>query len=133
MADEQRISVSRDALRAELAEMELRLRIFMSEQLAHKADASQVRENTSALRAITRGEFSPAHRLAIEAIISEQSAAKTDEGWTARERVIGVVALFIAVLGLALSTYVGLAAASNKATPSAPNAPAAAKVVPWEG
>lgn len=122
MADEPRISVSRDALRAELAEMELRLRIFLGEQLAHKADASQVRENTSSLRAINRGEFSPAHKLAIEAIISQQATAKTDLGWTTRERFIGVVALFIAVLGLALSTYVGLAAASNRGAQEAPPA-----------
>jgi hypothetical protein len=109
------ITVSRSDLRADLAEMELRLRIYFDDQLKNKADRADVLENTGILRAINRGEFSPAHERAVEEIVVTTLAEKSDKGWTARERIFMVVGILVAVISLALSAYVSLAAAQTPA------------------
>ncbi len=91
------VTVSRDALRADLAEMELRLRVYFDDQLRHKADMSVVAEHALALDRLGRGEFTKAQTQAIEGIIALTFTEKTDRGWTTRERYFGVLTIFVAL------------------------------------
>jgi hypothetical protein len=102
-----RITVSRDALRADLAEMELRLRVYFDEQLRHKADAATVATNTLLLGQFSRGEFTPAQVASIQTIAEKAMDERTGRSWTARERATGIAALLVMVLSLAASIYFG--------------------------
>lgn len=115
-----RISVSRDALRADLAEMELRLRVYFDDQLRHKQDSAPFIELALKVDALDRGDFSEVHRRALTEFIESTQRVRQDRGWTARERIIGVVAIIVAVVSLGLSLYVGLAAAGRAATDPTP-------------
>jgi len=103
--DNPRITVSRDALRADLAEMELRLRVYFDEQLKHKADSAQVDANTRQLQDLRRGDFSPAFRRTVEEIAIDAITERTDAGWTSRQRTIAVVAIFVAIFSLLTTIY----------------------------
>lgn len=115
MADEttpNRINVSRDALRADLAEMELRLRVYFDNQLQHKADKSElaglivrVNDLEKSRQARDRGDFTHAQSRAIASLAQEQADLRTDRGWTSRERAFAVVGLFITLSALALSAF----------------------------
>jgi len=119
--DNPRITVSRDALRADLAEMELRLRVYFDEQLKHKADASTVAANSQQLQDLRRGDFSPAFRRTIEEIAIDAMNERTDAGWTSRQRLIAVVAICVAVLSLLTTLY-----AVTHASPKLPTKASAA-------
>lgn len=107
-----RLSLSEERLRAALAEMELRLRIYFDEQLKHKADQSQVLLNTALLSSIDRGEFSPSHRRALAEFIDEHMSEKRDEGWTATQRIMGVVGICFVIFSFTLSFYVAVGKAA---------------------
>lgn len=112
MAEEPaRLTVSREALRADLAEMELRLRIYFDEQLKHKADAAPVAELALKLDALDRGDFTQVHRRALTEFVESVTQRRIDRGWTARERIFGAVAILVAVLSLVFSVYTGVTAA----------------------
>ena len=107
------ITVSRDALRAEMAEMELRLMNAIRVELASKANVSDV----SALRATVevlmaarirddRGEFTPAQTASMRAIVGEVTTSRSDEGWTRRERFFGSLTAFVISATLVLSMVV---------------------------
>lgn len=102
MADE-RITVSRDALRADLAEMELRLRIFLEDRLNHKADQIDVTELALKLDKFEQGEFTVAQTRSIEEVINGRMSSKDDKSWTNRERIMGVVSLLTAISMLIIS------------------------------
>lgn len=110
--DQQRISVSHSLLRAELAEMELRLRIYFDEQLKHKADAAPFLVLSAKVEALDRGDFTPVHRRALIELIEQQGAVATDKQWTSRERIFGAIAVLVAVVSFAFTVYVATAAAS---------------------
>lgn len=135
-----RISISHATLRAELAELELRLTKAITAGLSQKADVSHVTSlelrlstlerdsvrQDDALRremsALSRGQLPVAVERSVDERIEDALVAHTDKGWTARERVFGVIAIVVAVLSLALATYV--ASANAKAAKS--GAPASA-------
>lgn len=120
--DTTRITVSRDALRADLAEMELRLRLYFDERLAAKADQTAVLVNTTHLTDLRRGEFTDAFRRAIVDIVEHESAIVQDRGWTKRERLIGVLAMVLAIASFAFTVYVTTSAPNTPLTPSSPPA-----------
>ncbi len=100
------ITVSRDALRADLAEMELRLRVYFDEQLKHKADISVVVEHGILLERLGKGEFNNAQHNAIEAIIAGTLTERTDRGWTTRERWFGILTIIVALGSFLLAILV---------------------------
>lgn len=133
---EDRISISHATLRAELAELELRLTKALAQAVGAKADLSlvtslelrvgalereAVRQDDPLRRqvsALTRGEFPAAVERTVEDMIESTLVAHTDKGWTARERVFGVLAIIVAVLSLALATYVASSQAQTTNTPT---------------
>lgn len=109
------ITVSRDALRADLAEMELRLRVWIGEQLSEKADAAALLALearvalTEALSAkFAAGDFTPAQDRAFAQLMDENLRAHTDSGWTQRQRWIAVAALIISILAVATSIFMAV-------------------------
>ena len=75
MAEESngRITVSRDALRADLSDLKNELKDYISTQLERKADTSEVRSMSEAVRSLTdwsiraqRGEFTEAQKNTVE-------------------------------------------------------------------
>ncbi len=100
------ITISRADLRADLAEMELRLRIYFDDQLKKKADIGNVTENTLALEKLGKGEFNDAQRNAIEVLISNTLVQKTDRGWTTRERYFGILTILVALGSFLLAVLV---------------------------
>ncbi len=108
MADDapSRINVSRDALRADLAEMELRLRLYFDEQLRHKADAIPVYKMSDKLDALDRGDFTPVHRRALVELFESLVDGHNETSWTWRERVLAVTSTAVTVMSLALALVV---------------------------
>lgn len=103
-----RITVSRDALRADLSEMELRLRIYFDDQLRHKADLGIFNEVRNKLDALDRGEWTPVHRRALVSLIEEQSTAKTDREWSNKERLLAVFGSMVATSMFVLSLVIAV-------------------------
>lgn len=104
---EERITVSRDALRADLAEMELRLRLYFDERLNHKADTGALAELALKFDRLDRGEFTEAHRRALDEFVDRRLDVRADAGWTRRERWAGIAATLIGVVSLALAATGG--------------------------
>lgn len=109
------ITVSRDALRADLAEMELRLRVWIGEQLSEKADA--VALQTLALRVaaaeavatkFAAGDFTPAQDRAFAVLIDDKLKEHMDIGWTRRQRWIAVISLIVAIFAVAVSVFIAV-------------------------
>lgn len=114
--DGQRITVSESTLRAALAEMELRLRVYFDEQLKHKAEQGDFAVLASSVNALDRGDFTPVHERALTEFIDNHLSQQADRGWTARERRLGVVAILLTALMFAASVYFGVRAASAHGT-----------------
>lgn len=112
MTDEtpSRITVSRDALRADLAEMELRLRVYFDDQLKQKADradlaavALRVAELERAAYARDRGDFTPAQARAMTDLIQDTADDKQSRTWTSAQKVMALVSISITVTAFILS------------------------------
>lgn len=89
-----RISVSRDALRAELAEMELRLRAYFDTQLANKVDQSALQGDNQ--------------RRWTEDIVYQVLDAHERRGWTRRERGLALLNICMTVAMLVLSVVASI-------------------------
>ncbi len=100
------ITISRADLRADLAEMELRLRIYFDDQLKKKADTGIVAEHAIALEKLGKGEFNAAQTNAIEVILTGTLTERTDRGWTTRERWFGILTIFVALGSFLLAILV---------------------------
>lgn len=100
--DEQRerISVSRDTLRAELAEMELRLKSYISMELDKKAGVEIVKGLTDNLEKVKAGEFSPAMLLAIQDQIDKNWRGRVKANWSTKEKVMAFVTVTATVITL---------------------------------
>lgn len=105
-----RITVSRDALRADLAEMELRLRLYFDEQLRAKASAVDMGILMAQMNDIRRGEFTDAHKRAVQDLVVEALDDHTDRGWTNRQRIFGVIAIMIAAASFSLTIFLAATA-----------------------
>ena len=98
--DHQRISVSRDALRADLAELELRLRVFIETELYKKADRAdmvealtRIKELEDLRRARDRGELTPALQREVRALARAETEQEASREWTGRERLLAVMSV----------------------------------------
>jgi hypothetical protein len=128
-----RINVSRDALRADLAEMELRLRTWIDTQLNTKADSTalvalnqkvadlnakavmrdgplmqDIRRYESDMRSLSEGNFTDAQKRALQLLMDANLKDHTDSGWTMRQRYIAVAALFVSIAAIIASIYLAL-------------------------
>lgn len=114
MAEQERISISRDALRAELAELELRL----IDKLAAKIDVDKLARRVDRLeaQAIKRDDVDYKRTVSEIEQVKESALTETDinqaiadalqhreaRGWTARERWFGVALFVITVATFAI-------------------------------
>jgi hypothetical protein len=98
-----RISVSRDALRADLAELELRIRTYIDAVLATKADRAAFAEVALMVDRLNRAEFNDAQRRYIEDAVDVAVDDRIEHGWTRRERAIASIASLAAVGTMAAS------------------------------
>ena len=128
-----RITISRDALRADLAEMELRLRTWIGGQLEQKANVTDlarlqnqvteiaakvvyregplmddIRAYEENMRSFSRGDFTDAQKRAFNQIIDANLKEHTDTGWTMRQRYIAVAALLVSVVAVISSIYLAV-------------------------
>ncbi len=110
-----RISVSRDHLRADLAEMELRLRSYIEALMATKADAAAVDrlmtrivslEATRTLR--DAGELSPAQTRVIDEQIRVSMDGREEKSWATKEKVMTVLSICTTAAMLLLSVVLAL-------------------------
>jgi hypothetical protein len=85
------VTVSREALRADLAEMELRLRIYFDDQLKHKADVGAFTDVALRFDRLDRGEWTDTHRRALVDLIENITQGESDRSWSRRERVMGIL------------------------------------------
>lgn len=97
------ITVSRDALRADLLGLELRLKDWMSAELALKANAAVVDKMFSDIGKIKEGEFTHAQRMAMVQIYTEQAAKADKSGWSRRERWMAFVSLGLSLVAVIFS------------------------------
>lgn len=125
--DIERVSVSRDALRADLADLELRIRTFLTDQLEKKADVSdlaalaarvQVLQNSAglvgprqieSLDAWNRGELNESQKRAVRHVADEVAEGRSSGSWQTWGRwaaaVVAVVSILSIVFGIAFSIY----------------------------
>lgn len=115
-----RVTVSRDALRADLAEMELRLRVYFDDQLKHKADSATVSELALKMDKLDRGEWTEVHRRALEELIKGQERRESDKSWTSRERTFGVAVVIMTLISLVASLWFSTHSASAQTQSSTP-------------
>lgn len=101
-----RLSISEEVLKLQLSEMELRLRIFFSEQLGKKADDVDVRMLAAKVDALDRGDFTPVHARALSEFIKKEAASATAGAWTKRERLVMVIGVVLTLLMFSLNLYV---------------------------
>lgn len=102
-----RVSVSRDALRADLLDLELRLTRSISAELAVKADQSSVDRLAGSLNQVVewrlkaeRGEFTRAQEQEVVTIVQNTIRERGKEAWSATSRRLTVLGATVAVLGL---------------------------------
>lgn len=91
--------VTRDALRADLGELELRL-------VREIAKAVAPMNNT--LEGMQRGEFNQAQTLTVEAIAEKVIEKKTSVSWTKGSRVMAVLGVVIAFASMCAAVTVAL-------------------------
>lgn len=101
-----RLSISEETLRLQLAELELRLRIFFAEQLEKKANAIDVAANSARLDALERGDFTPAFTRAVHEQVVAEAFSSSGTVWTRRERMVMVIGLVVTIIMLSLNAYV---------------------------
>lgn len=111
-----RLSISEETLRLQLAELELRLRIFFAEQLEKKASADEVRDGIKRITALESGDLTPAMRRSVIELVSDEGTKSDSASWTRRERFVMVVGLSVTLLMLLLSAYVVYHTASPEIT-----------------
>jgi hypothetical protein len=123
-----RISVSRDALRADLAEMELRLREWIAKQLETKADetivlamanqmtdlraravfqdgplAQAINDNTKEIRKFAEGNFTEAQKRALHEIVEKSMTTHAGSIWTGRSRIVMIAMAVMTLFSLAFT------------------------------
>lgn len=104
MSDQpERITVSRDALRADLAELELRIVRQIDERMQHKADAAPVLDLLNRVSAMERGDMPPSLTRAIDDRIKSADAIRVEAGWTRHQRIAMLVGTCVMACGLIVS------------------------------
>lgn len=105
-----RITVSRDALRADLAEMKNELKDYIADQLERKADARSMESLTQtvtlladAVRKQTDGELTIAQRAVVQTIVDDTLDERSESGWTRKERRLALLGALTGILGAVAS------------------------------
>jgi hypothetical protein len=115
---DQRISISEERLKRNLAEMELRLRVYFDERINDiretKASATDLALLAVKVDALDRGDFTDVHRRALTEFIEEHGAQQEGRIWTRNERWFGAIGIFIAVVMATVSIYFGLQATATR-------------------
>ena len=111
------ISVSRDALRADLAEMELRLRQFIQTEIDKKASISELETIRKEIEGIKKntfsGDFSPAQILAIKDIIEKGDAAQQKNNWGRKDRLIQILTVIAVTISMVFSALYAINSIDN--------------------
>ena len=106
-----RLSISEEKLDAALAKMELRLRIFLEEQLKGKADAGPFVTLALKVDALDRGDFTKVHERALNDFIEKHLAEVQDTAWTSRERFLYTIGSVVTIMAFVVSLYFGVSTA----------------------
>lgn len=113
-----RLTISEETLRLQLAELELRLRIFFSEQLEKKASHEEFVKLREEFDRLNRGDFAPAHKRALINVVDEEMDVSSTHTWTKRERLVMVLGITLTAFMLLLNVYI---VSSASAIGKAPN------------
>jgi len=97
------ITVSRDALRADLAEMELRLMNAIRTELANKASVADVILLQAQAAAFARGEFTVAQLRSIDARVEEVAADKGDRAWSRWSQLTAILGTSVVTASILLA------------------------------
>lgn len=89
----ERLSLSRDALRADLAEMELRLRAWIGSEMDRVSGRLGSLETT----------LTPAQANAVKEIVRAEIESTNKSSWTRRDRLMAVVGVIVAVISVTLT------------------------------
>lgn len=100
------VTVSRDALRADLLQTELRLREYLDAKLAFKAEASHVNALEKQYAELAQGILPAGLSLKVESLIEAAMQARVSRHWFLRSNRAGVLVATCALLSLS----VGIAA-----------------------
>lgn len=112
MADEterQQGALTRDALRADLSEVEMRLRLFIATELRHiedrlrgKADRAELEKVKVSIERLERGDFTKATLRAIDDRIEGHTQTGDDRFWTrwGQKAILAGVLLGVCTLAL---------------------------------
>ena len=111
--DSGRVSVSRDALRADLGDMRDELKDYIKGELDKKADSKTVDQLAQSMtlladshRKLMEGELNRAQRAAVQEQIDETLDARQEKGWSSKERRLATFAGAFGVMGVISSmTY----------------------------
>jgi hypothetical protein len=100
------ITVSRDALRADLSDLELRLREYLDTRLELKANAHDLFLLTERVDAVDRGELTAGAELKIKSLIDQAFSTRLTSGWAMRGNKATVLAFCVAIcsLGVAIAS-----------------------------
>lgn len=100
------ITVSRDALRADLGELEMRLREYLDTRLELKANSHDLHALTERVDATDRGELTAGAELKIKSLIDEAFTVRLTTGWALRGNKATILAVCVAVcsLGVAIAS-----------------------------
>lgn len=127
-----RITLSEERLQKNLAEMELRLRIYFDARLEdirnQKANQTDFAQLALKVDALDRGDFTDVHRRALSEFIETHGAREEGRVWTRNERWFGAIGVLIAVLMACVSIYFGMQSMAAHDDP-APTSAAVAREV----
>lgn len=112
------ISVSRDALRADLAEMEIRLRTFIDLKLAEKASVTEVAALARKWAAFESGEFTPSQKLTLSHVVIGVLQEQATVSWAPKERILAVLGVAIAAIALIFTTAYTVSALKHHPAPN---------------
>lgn len=115
-----RLSISEETLRLQLAELELRLRIFFSEQLEKKASRDELIKLREEFDSLNRGDFTPAHKRALINLVDVEMDVSTSQTWTKRERLVMVLGILLTAMMLLLNVYI-VSSANSAGSGVSPN------------
>lgn len=101
------ISVSRDALRAELAELKADLLEKIGNKLEQKANAAELVELSKRVDLHEAGVFPPAWELRLSKLVEDSINQRVQTSWALRSSKAGFAYLFVSLgsLGLAVTDF----------------------------
>ncbi len=106
MAETNGTPVTRDALRADLAEMKDELKTLFRDELKEKADVGEVARLATSVQHVVdwrmkaeSGEFTAAQLMALDQRLAARDRSREDGTWSRRERRFAFASVVTAVVG----------------------------------